>query len=112
MLGSGRANGPRAQARGPYVEPSTMLNRLRDLKVATKLAAGFGALCLLLAIVVGMGVTRLAGSQNVLRTMSSSGVASVQAVGDARAAQYQIRLDFANLALTPDPAKFAEATEQ
>src|SRR4051812_39505763 len=89
-----------------------MLKRLGDLKVATKLGAGFGAMCLLLAVVVGMGVTRLNGSQNVLRTMSSSGVASVQAVGDARAAQFQIRLDFANLALTPDPAKFAKATEQ
>ncbi|NHC46991.1 methyl-accepting chemotaxis protein [Motilibacter aurantiacus] len=85
-----------------------MLKRLRNLKVAAKLAVGFGVVCLLLVLALGVGITRLSGLKGNLETLSSSGVTSVQSVGDTRAALAQVRFDYANLGLTPDPAGMAK----
>ncbi|NHC12567.1 methyl-accepting chemotaxis protein [Motilibacter deserti] len=85
-----------------------MLNRVRNLRVAAKLAAGFGVVCLLLIVAVAVGINRLGGLQDSLRTMSTSGVASVQTVGDTRSALLKVRMDYANLGLSPDAAGRAE----
>ncbi|WP_432519859.1 methyl-accepting chemotaxis protein [Kineococcus sp. SYSU DK006] len=81
-----------------------MLTRLRDLKVATKLFAGFGVVCLLLAVVVAVGIQRLQFSQANLETLTGNGMRSMQAVGDVRTAYLQLRQDVSNAALTPDAA--------
>ncbi|WP_041291836.1 methyl-accepting chemotaxis protein [Kineococcus radiotolerans] len=80
-----------------------MLTRLRNLNVATKLFAGFGIVCLLLAAIVAIGINRLGASQANLDLMSKSGVASVEAVGDVRAAYLQVRMDVTNAALSTTP---------
>ncbi|WP_432536950.1 methyl-accepting chemotaxis protein [Kineococcus arenarius] len=76
-----------------------MLTRLRDLNVASKLFAGFGVVCLLLAVMVTVGISRLGASQTNLHYLSSSGLASVQNLGDARTAFVQLRLSIMTAAL-------------
>ncbi|WP_432572360.1 methyl-accepting chemotaxis protein [Kineococcus sp. SYSU DK005] len=81
-----------------------MLTRLRDLNVASKLFAGFGVVCVLLAVVVGIGAVQLRASQAQLAQLSSSGVASIQKIDKVHTALIQVRLDLANTALAPDAA--------
>ncbi|NAZ88504.1 MCP four helix bundle domain-containing protein, partial [Kineococcus indalonis] len=88
-----------------------MLSRLRDVKVAPKLFAGFGVVCLLLAVVVGVGISRLLNSQADLTTLSTSGVASVDTIGDVRSAFLQVRMDVTNAALVATPAGVTEALD-
>ena len=80
------------------------MKRLRDLNVAPKLFAGFGIVCLLLAAMVSLGINRLASSQANLTTMSSNGVASVQTIGDVKAAFLASRLDISSAVMVPDAA--------
>ncbi|MEZ0166106.1 methyl-accepting chemotaxis protein [Kineococcus sp. LSe6-4] len=87
------------------------MSRLRDLNVASKLFAGFGVVCLLLAAVVVLGITRLQASQETLARMSSSGMASVQTLGEAQTALLQTRLEVANAALAPDAASTEAAIQ-
>ncbi|WP_432545652.1 methyl-accepting chemotaxis protein [Kineococcus sp. SYSU DK004] len=89
-----------------------MLNRLRDLRVSTKLFAGFGVVCLLLAVVVGTGIARLQSSQANLESLSTDGVASVEAVGEVKAAFLQVRLDITSAALAPDAESTAEQLDR
>ncbi|WP_432484973.1 MCP four helix bundle domain-containing protein, partial [Kineococcus esterisolvens] len=84
-----------------------MLTRLRDLKIASKLFAGFGVVCLLLAVVVGVGISRLENSQANLKALSTNGVASVQAIGQAKAAFLQLRVDITSAALPSTPEQTA-----
>ncbi|WP_337062635.1 methyl-accepting chemotaxis protein [Kineococcus sp. G2] len=88
-----------------------MLTRLRDLKVASKLFAGFGVVCLLLAVVVGVGITRLQSSQANLEKLSSLGVASVESVGKVRALFLQGRMDITNAALVTTPADVSDSLD-
>uniref|UniRef100_UPI003D7DC57A MCP four helix bundle domain-containing protein n=1 Tax=Kineococcus sp. SYSU DK006 TaxID=3383127 RepID=UPI003D7DC57A len=80
-----------------------MLTRLRDVKVASKLFAGFGVVCLLLAVVVAVGINRLQTAQANLHVVSTSGVASVDTIGDVRSAYLQVRMDITNAALATSP---------
>ncbi|WP_432537759.1 Tar ligand binding domain-containing protein [Kineococcus arenarius] len=50
--------------------------------MASKLFAGFGVLCLLLAVVVGVGVSRLQASQADLTDVSTNGMTSIEAVSE------------------------------
>ncbi|NAZ80700.1 HAMP domain-containing protein [Kineococcus sp. R8] len=88
-----------------------MTSRLRDLRVASKLFASFGIVCVLLAAVIGLGVVRLGQSQAALDTMTTSGVASVTSIGQVRASFIQLRLDLANIAMSPNAEERAKATE-
>ncbi|WP_432561027.1 methyl-accepting chemotaxis protein [Kineococcus sp. SYSU DK003] len=80
-----------------------MLSRLRGLKVAAKLAGGFGVVCLLLAAVVVLGVVRLGHSQQNLERMSTAGLASVDSINAVENAYTRIVLDITGLALVSDP---------
>ncbi|WP_369054510.1 methyl-accepting chemotaxis protein [Kineococcus terrestris] len=86
-----------------------MLSRLRDLRVATKLFAGFGVVCLLMVAVVALGIAKLGTSQRTLETMATSGLVSVQSVELARADFVQLRLDLANLVMVTGPEEIAKA---
>ncbi|NAZ86476.1 methyl-accepting chemotaxis protein [Kineococcus indalonis] len=88
-----------------------MLSRLRDVKVAPKLFAGFGVVCLLLAVVVGVGISRLQSSQANLDKLSTLGVASVEGVGEVRALFLQGRMDITNAALVTTPAGVTDNVE-
>ncbi|WP_432505013.1 methyl-accepting chemotaxis protein [Kineococcus arenarius] len=67
--------------------------------MASKLFAGFGVVCLLLAVVVGVGISRLQSSQANLQRLSSTGMASVQSIGEVKASFLQLRLDITSAAL-------------
>ncbi|WP_460624218.1 methyl-accepting chemotaxis protein [Kineococcus endophyticus] len=88
------------------------MSLFRNLPVARKLAVAFGVVGLLLAVVVGVGLLRLGTAQENLRTLSSSGVASVDAVGTLRSDFLQVRADVLSLALVPDEAGMAAAKTQ
>jgi methyl-accepting chemotaxis protein len=87
------------------------VTRLRDLNVASKLFAGFGVVCLLLAVVVGIGWAKLNSSQANLRTMSASGLASVQTILTVQSGFLQARMDVTNAALTTDAAATEDALD-
>ncbi|MFD0482293.1 Tar ligand binding domain-containing protein, partial [Kineococcus sp. GCM10028916] len=78
------------------------MKSLRDLKVASKLFAAFGIVCLLLAAVVALGISRLGSSQANLDTVSTSALASVQTIGVAKNDFSDARIDLLNAALAPD----------
>ncbi|NAZ75733.1 HAMP domain-containing protein, partial [Kineococcus sp. T13] len=80
------------------------MNRLRDLNVASKLFAGFGVVCLLLALVVAVGIDRLGGSQANLDSVSTDGVASVQTIAEVKEDFSTARFDLLNAAMAPDEA--------
>ncbi|WP_380174414.1 Tar ligand binding domain-containing protein [Kineococcus sp. DHX-1] len=61
-----------------------MLTRMRDLKVSSKLFAGFGVVCVLLVTLIVLGSTRLAAAQANLDDLYSSSMASVSAVDDVK----------------------------
>ncbi|WP_255472093.1 methyl-accepting chemotaxis protein [Quadrisphaera setariae] len=61
-----------------------MFARLRDLKVATKLFAAFGVVCVLLLTVLGIGVLRLSEAQERLDDMYSGNLISLEALAAAR----------------------------
>ncbi|MCI2240517.1 Tar ligand binding domain-containing protein, partial [Paenibacillus sp. TRM 82003] len=88
-----------------------MLTRLRGLNVASKLFAGFGVVCLLLAVVVGVGISRLDSSQANTDAISTRGMASVQTVGEVKAAFLRMRLSVTSAALAPTPEKTTEQLE-
>ncbi|NAZ77527.1 HAMP domain-containing protein, partial [Kineococcus sp. T13] len=77
-----------------------MLTRLRDLNVASKLFAGFGVVCLLLAVVVAIGIHRLGSSQANLEQLSTNGLASVASVGEVKDAYVSMRLELANAGMS------------
>jgi methyl-accepting chemotaxis protein len=81
----------------------TMLSRLRGLKVTVKLLGGFGAVCLLLAGVVALGIVRLGDSQRNLERMSTSGLAAVDSIDQVKISYTRIVLDITGLALVSDP---------
>ena len=78
------------------------MKALRDLNVAPKLFAGFGIVCLLLAAVVALGISRLGSSQANLKYISTSGIASVQSIAEVKTDLLTVRLDIANAALASD----------
>ncbi|NIZ90610.1 methyl-accepting chemotaxis protein [Kineococcus rubinsiae] len=80
------------------------MNALRNLNVAPKLFAGFGVVCLLLAAVVALGISRLGSAQDDLASMSSSGIAGVQSIGTAKTVFSSARIDLLSAALAPDAA--------
>ncbi|WP_106213912.1 methyl-accepting chemotaxis protein [Kineococcus rhizosphaerae] len=82
----------------------TPVKTLRDLTVTSKLFAGFGVVCLLLAGVVLLGVNRLGTSQATVSAMSSVVVPGVESIGEVKADFLASRLDLANAALTNDAA--------
>ncbi|MCI2238557.1 methyl-accepting chemotaxis protein, partial [Paenibacillus sp. TRM 82003] len=85
-----------------------MFTRLRDLNVAAKLFAGFGAVCLLLAVVVAVGINRLQSSQGNLEMLSSVGIASVQNIGEVETVFVETRLDATSAALTRNAEETAK----
>ncbi|MFD0481529.1 methyl-accepting chemotaxis protein [Kineococcus sp. GCM10028916] len=87
------------------------MNTLRNLKVATKLFAGFGVVCLLLAAVVALGISRLSGSQANLDKVSTDGIASVQTISATKIAFLNLRMDLANTALS-QPGDVEKAVEK
>ncbi|MFD0485175.1 methyl-accepting chemotaxis protein [Kineococcus sp. GCM10028916] len=89
-----------------------VLTHLRDLRVAPKLFAGFGVVCLLLAAVVALGISRLGTSQANLATMSSSGIASVDTIATVKFSYATLRQDLANAALAQNPADVDKQLQQ
>ncbi|RYZ28660.1 MAG: methyl-accepting chemotaxis protein, partial [Propionibacteriaceae bacterium] len=85
------------------------MHRLRDLNVATKLFAGFGVVCLLLAAVVGLSLNRLGTSQSTVEAMSDVVVPGVQSIGTVKYAFAQSRVDLASAALAGDAAGTTKA---
>ena len=86
-----------------------MRKRLGDLKIAGKLALGFGAVCLLLIAAVGLGVQTLHTSQSTIAAMSDVVVPGVQYSGTVKYAFAQTRLDLTSTALASDPAALGTA---
>ncbi|WP_328291287.1 methyl-accepting chemotaxis protein [Kineococcus sp. NBC_00420] len=80
------------------------MKALRDLNVAPKLFVGFGVVCLLLAAVVALGISRLGSSQANLSLMSNSGIASVQGIATVKSNFLTTRIDILNAALAPGEA--------
>ncbi|WP_328294624.1 methyl-accepting chemotaxis protein [Kineococcus sp. NBC_00420] len=78
------------------------MKSLRDLKVASKLFAAFGIVCLLLAAVVALGISRLGSSQANLDTVSTSAMASVRTIGATKNDFSDTRIDLLNAAVAPD----------
>jgi methyl-accepting chemotaxis protein len=76
-----------------------MKSRFRDLRVATKLFASFGVVCVLLLVVVVLSLTRLSSSQDRLDKMFNQTAVSASMIGQVRTAFTQLRLDGANIAL-------------
>ncbi|WP_432501409.1 methyl-accepting chemotaxis protein [Kineococcus arenarius] len=89
-----------------------MISSLRDLRVATKLFAGFGVVCLLLAAIVGVGIVKLGASQCTLDTMANSGLTSVKTIEQVQGAALQLRLDLANLVMVKGQDRVAAVLEQ
>jgi len=88
----------------PFPEETPVKSRLNDLRIAHKLALGFGVVCVLLLLVSGIGVVRLGQAQADLEVLSTEGLASVEAVAGAKGAFQATRLDVANIALASDDA--------
>ncbi|MBC3762419.1 methyl-accepting chemotaxis protein [Quadrisphaera oryzae] len=78
------------------------MKHLRNLRIAHKLAAGFGVVCLLLAAAVGLGITQLRTSEATVSSMSGVVVPGVQSIGEVRRAFAQSQLDLASTALAAD----------
>ncbi|WP_432514973.1 methyl-accepting chemotaxis protein [Kineococcus sp. SYSU DK001] len=87
------------------------MNRLRNLNVASKLFAGFGVVCLLMAVIAGLGINRLGSAQANLSLMSTAGVGSAQHLSDVRAAYLQVRMDITNAALAMTAADIETGIE-
>ncbi|MCI2239401.1 methyl-accepting chemotaxis protein, partial [Kineococcus sp. TRM81007] len=79
-----------------------MISSLHDLRVATKLFTGFGVIALLVAALAAVGITRQRAAQADLERLSSSGLATVQAIGDFRTACSGLRLGVVDLAVAPE----------
>ncbi|WP_337060847.1 methyl-accepting chemotaxis protein [Kineococcus sp. G2] len=89
-----------------------MISSLRDLRVATKLFAGFGVVCLLLAAIVGVGITKLGASQRTLASMADDGLASVKTIEQVQSAALQLRVDLANLVMVKGQDQVAAVLDQ
>ncbi|WP_432574779.1 Tar ligand binding domain-containing protein, partial [Kineococcus sp. SYSU DK005] len=88
------------------------MSAVRNLKIAPKLFAAFGVVCLLLAAVVAVGINRLGSSQANLQTLSGSGMASVRTIGQVQVAYLSVRMDLANAALALDARGTQAALEK
>ena len=86
-----------------------MVSRLADLRISHKLFTGFAAVCLLLLLVAGVGITRLGQAQADLHELATSGLTSVDTADRTALALMLLRFDVANLALasSPDAAQTA-----
>ncbi|WP_309225365.1 MCP four helix bundle domain-containing protein [Quadrisphaera sp. INWT6] len=86
-----------------------MVSRLADLRISHKLFTGFSAVCLLLLLVAGVGITRLGQAQADLHELATSGLTSVDTADRTALALMLLRFDVANLALasSPDAAQTA-----
>ncbi len=89
-----------------------MASRWRDLRVAAKLAVGFGLVGALLVLVAGVGLHRLAQAQDHMQYLATSGLASVDAVDKVDTAFVLARSDLADTALAPDAASTAAAAQR
>ncbi|PWJ48023.1 methyl-accepting chemotaxis protein [Quadrisphaera granulorum] len=89
-----------------------MSRRLADLRVAHKLYAGFGVVCLLLLTIAGLSASRLHQAQANLEHLASSGLAAVDSSDRTALALLQIRYDASMLALVSDPATLAATVKQ
>ncbi|WP_218974316.1 methyl-accepting chemotaxis protein [Streptomyces sp. NP160] len=87
-----------------------MIHRFADLRIAHKLFAGFGAVCLLLAVISGLALTRLSQAQQNLDELATSGLVSVDTADRSATALLLVRFDVANLALAKTPDALAKAT--
>ncbi|TXR52968.1 methyl-accepting chemotaxis protein [Quadrisphaera setariae] len=88
------------------------MKHLRDLRIAHKLTAGFGVVCLLLAAAVALGITQLRTSQHTVWSMSAVVVPGVQSSGEVRRAFAQSRLDLAGTVLAADAEASAAARQR
>ncbi|TXR55112.1 methyl-accepting chemotaxis protein [Quadrisphaera setariae] len=88
-----------------------MLHRLADLRIAHKLYLGFGVVLALLLVVAGLAGLRLAQAQGDLDLLASSGLGSVETSAQTSTKLLQVRLDLANIALSPDASASAQAQE-
>jgi methyl-accepting chemotaxis protein len=86
------------------VDQPGMTKPLRNMKVATKLLAGFGLMSVLLIVLVAIALTRLGTAQQNLTLMYRSSVGSVGQIGQAQAYFNAAKFDLANLALQPSAA--------
>ena len=87
-----------------------MSQSLRNLRVATKLSAGFGVVCILLVVVIGAATARLAAAQASLADLYSGNMAAVGAADDVKSNFLQANQDLADIALAKDDASTAAAT--
>ncbi len=76
-----------------------MSARLRDLRVSTKLVAGFGVVVLLLVFTTGFAALKLRAAQDNLDSLSASGVASVAAAGHLETSFGTVREDLLRASL-------------
>ncbi len=82
--------------------------RVRDLRVSTKLFAGFGVVTALLVIISVLAVLRLSEAQTRW-TLSSSGIASVDGIDKVQTAYLQVRKDLSDIAVAVDPPRRTDA---
>ncbi|PWJ53473.1 methyl-accepting chemotaxis sensory transducer with TarH sensor [Quadrisphaera granulorum] len=86
-----------------------MFRRLANLRIAHKLYAGFGVVCLLLLGVVGISAQRLTTAQSQIDYLATSAMTSLDSAQKTSVALNQLRLDIANLVSTKDAAAFDKA---
>ncbi|WP_328295198.1 methyl-accepting chemotaxis protein [Kineococcus sp. NBC_00420] len=87
------------------------MGKLRDLNIASKLFVGFGIVCLLLAAVAALGISRLHSSQDTVTAMSDVVVPGVQNIGTVKYAFAQSRADLASSALASDASATSAALQ-
>ncbi|MEH3077261.1 MAG: methyl-accepting chemotaxis protein [Quadrisphaera sp.] len=88
-----------------------MSGRLADLRVAHKLYAGFGLVCILLLVVAGLSASRLHDAQKNLDYLASSGLAAVDSSDRTALALLQVRYDASMLALVSDAAALEQTVK-
>jgi methyl-accepting chemotaxis protein len=76
--------------------------RLRDLRVASKLFAGFSVILVMLLAVAALAAVRLHGAQESLERMHASGLGAVEAMADVKASYLQSAVLLSDYALTLD----------
>ncbi|WP_433717977.1 methyl-accepting chemotaxis protein [Actinoplanes sp. CA-051413] len=92
-------------------QPARGRRSFADLSVNLKVLSAV-AVAALVALIVGInGIRSLSEASNSAQLIYTSNVASINAVGDLRAAATQARSDLANQALSPDAASVTKFTQ-
>jgi methyl-accepting chemotaxis protein len=83
-----------------------------DMKVSTRLAIAFGTVMVLLVMILGLGISRLARVNEGLRTITEENNAEVGRAVGMRAASYQVSISLRNLIILTDDTQMKPEHER